>query len=881
MAGTWEGQTTWPSQVTCRGNLSDHARVASDAPHPRTLGDLLAARPAFVGREWHLREIERWLSNQSAEPLLAVSGIGGIGKSALVAQAVRRFAPDAVVHDLRGPIRAEPPRPFGESTRARLWVVDEWDRSAQTRAVARRLVHQAPIDAKVLLAGREDPARTWPELEPHTRLLPLTSLGMGERVELLHTRGVRSPHLGLRMAYLLGGHPLSLRLVPRPRLHDTESLRESPDLRRAWGIASRRIMESVPPPLRPAVVAASLARILDEDLLERMLGRRDGSFHGLAELPLMHSVTAGLAIDPDARRPIAEHAAWAQPDRVLRMRSTAMEELHERFLDAPPGDDRTATAVDLHFIARDRTDAGYLAAEEDGYRLRPGRMSPDELQAQGPELLDHLMPHVSASEREHFHDLLSIPGAWVTTAVDQDQQIHALGGVAPLHRRGLSHLPADHRLRVGAEALTRHLGLRTLPETERDTNLYAYTTGLTPLDDPEAGAAMYSHIVELNLRGGAYVVFAGEHTIRVQLSPALRLGAVQLHRLPLDPRCLGEAVAALAYDRSRLGVTEELRCHLLGLSAVEPTQTDLDAAMSALVRGQGDIAVLCQVFGLAEDDPVKLRDLVRGHVDRVTREDLRVPSLGHWLRQSAATVDGAIAPTAYRVRLLGDGQVIVGSQRLSLGTGPLFGLVALVSWHRTISPEQAIAALWPDVPAAQARVRLRTSLARVRKIAPGLVVREGRALVLGRGAEVDVVVAAELAARLTRSGSSVRRDAETLLRLLESGRMLSSVSHEEWAQPIIDEFEVRMGTALAWIGEQRELTRELRQAAARQFATRCPDDETTLRRLSRALASVDDALADELERRARVALRRLGLNDGALPIAPVTPMSRRPHSLGS
>ncbi|MGW7689440.1 ATP-binding protein [Streptomyces asiaticus] len=91
-----------------------HDPPAADAPLVRP-AQLPAAAPDFTGRADAVRELSGLLAARSgAPPVLAVSGIGGIGKTALavhVAHAARRHFPDGQLYvDLRGtgPSPAEP-----------------------------------------------------------------------------------------------------------------------------------------------------------------------------------------------------------------------------------------------------------------------------------------------------------------------------------------------------------------------------------------------------------------------------------------------------------------------------------------------------------------------------------------------------------------------------------------------------------------------------------------------------------------------------------------------------------------------------------------------------------------------------------------------------
>ncbi|HEY6323289.1 MAG TPA: restriction endonuclease [Thermoanaerobaculia bacterium] len=181
----------------------------------------------FVGREKEIARLSEWLKSPAPKPIL-ISGVGGIGKSALLGELVRRHPRPELVVGLNLSMTANPEDAarrlidgvVESATVPEIIVLDAVDQLAGGAlppflAEIRRILPRTPI----VLTSRESMALDAAELA-------LGPLSAEESVELLGRLGLdrEDPDLS-RLAAELGNHPLALTIAsqlakttPTPKL---------------------------------------------------------------------------------------------------------------------------------------------------------------------------------------------------------------------------------------------------------------------------------------------------------------------------------------------------------------------------------------------------------------------------------------------------------------------------------------------------------------------------------------------------------------------------------------------------------------------------------------------------------------------------------------
>jgi DNA-binding SARP family transcriptional activator len=146
--------------------------------------------------------------------------------------------------------------------------------------------------------------------------------------------------------------------------------------------------------------------------------------------------------------------------------------------------------------------------------------------------------------------------------------------------------------------------------------------------------------------------------------------------------------------------------------------------------------------------------------------------------------------TEIRIELFGGFRVIVGGSEITEEAwrqrkpAALVKLLALAPRHR-LHREQAMDALWPDLPPASAAANLRKALHNARRTTDeGAIVSLGELLSLPAEAWVDVDSFRAVADRARRGGDA---DAYAEVVALYRDGLLPDDRYEEWVIPIQDE----------------------------------------------------------------------------------------------
>lgn len=347
---------------------------------PTTLGALVARRAEqrFTGRAAELEQLVR-VTDEGQPIVTFVHGLGGIGKSALLAAAVPRlrergarvlvFAGGSIEPTPRGMLDA-----LGEAigkrlTRAQdlgdalardgrptvlafdeyesLMLIDAW--------IRRELLASLPLTARVLLFSRHTPHAGWyasPGWSIATRTQRLGPLDAAEARALLEGRGVGA-EAAEEIVALAHGHPLTLELAASAYAHD-----HSVAALRTQGVLetlARLCLEDIADPrLRACVECASIVRRATRPVLESMLEGEigDALVEDMLALPFVERAGDGLVMHESVRAAIEARLRAIDPARHAALRARAWRAIRKT-LDAR-GDTRPTwrAAADALFLVQ-------------------------------------------------------------------------------------------------------------------------------------------------------------------------------------------------------------------------------------------------------------------------------------------------------------------------------------------------------------------------------------------------------------------------------------------------------------------------------------------------------------------------------------------------
>ena len=341
---------------------------------PQTLGALLAQQAgAITGRDRELAQLRRLLEPHG--PVVAhVHGLAGVGKTTLL----HAFAADAraagfatveidghVDYPTQGTVlaaiagvRGDEPPTLDDAVAALsepavllidtfelLQPLDHW--------ICRTLLPALPAHARVVIAGREAPARRWRDYGALLSAVPLANLAPEEALELLAGNGVDAD-TAPRINAIAHGHPLSLQLA-------AWALRDRPGLALeeiAVGAVgeelARAYLDGLDTPTRRALDAAALLRRTTLTLLEAMLPDRDAAdaFERLRRLPFVELGADGLLVHDTVREATAALLRAADPQEYWRLRAAAWACVRSELKGAPPRELSRYTA-DLIYLLDD------------------------------------------------------------------------------------------------------------------------------------------------------------------------------------------------------------------------------------------------------------------------------------------------------------------------------------------------------------------------------------------------------------------------------------------------------------------------------------------------------------------------------------------------
>ena len=333
-----------------------------------------AGRRGFIGRSAELAAFDAFLERPEHVRVLWLSGLGGVGKTALM-QACSRRARQAGWLTARIDGRAVTPVPqafsgsvesaIGASTPLseldgaaggglaifidtyeRLELLDVWLRE--------QYLPRLPAQTLIMIASRHLPSVEWrtdPSWSAVLQMLPLRNFRPEESRAYLTSRGVPE----LEQAEVLGfthGNPLALSLLTDLyRLQPERFTVHHPDIIQEL---VRRLLDDVPTPLhRRALEVCAHLRITSEDQLAEALMISDASdlFGWLRSLSFIESGATGIFPHDLTREVIEADLRWRSPEHYRKLHDDVRRGI-VRQLQHGSLAERQAAFSDLLFLHR-------------------------------------------------------------------------------------------------------------------------------------------------------------------------------------------------------------------------------------------------------------------------------------------------------------------------------------------------------------------------------------------------------------------------------------------------------------------------------------------------------------------------------------------------
>lgn len=338
-----------------------------------TLGERVAERDAtsFVGRGEELAAAERMLDGLDPARILYVHGAGGIGKSTLVREIVRRARRrgyESIWVDGRevAPFPQQIETMVAEITEAQpaIVVFDSYELIASLDSSLRDVIMpELPEDTVVVFASRQPPARGWFEHGWATLVRPLAlgPLDRDDAIRLAVAHGAGAEEIG---ALVDRSHGVPLALVA-----GAESGRDGS----VATLAERLLGDEVEPSRYRTLGVAALARVTTPEMLAEVLGDGDPqeSFKWLAARSFADPLAHGVALHALVADAVKAQLRAQDPSGEAELRRRIADHLHRRALAGHRG-----LSTELQHLVVD-TDVRWGFASDVGQRhhidaVRPG-----------------------------------------------------------------------------------------------------------------------------------------------------------------------------------------------------------------------------------------------------------------------------------------------------------------------------------------------------------------------------------------------------------------------------------------------------------------------------------------------------------------------------
>jgi hypothetical protein len=370
-----------------------------------TLGALLEERSStIVGRERERARLAELL--QEGGPVVAhVHGLGGVGKTTLVhafEADARAAGAETVYVDAHGLYATQgsflagfgassvedAAAAIGDRGRRVVLLLDTYEMLRALDAwIARTFVPALPAHVRVVLAGRDAPARHWSAYGSLLAVLPVGNLPPEDAVALLRTSGVDERTAG-RVNSLCHGHALSLQLAAYALRDHRGAALQAIAAGAVGSELARLYLDGLDAATRRAVDAAALTRRTTLSLLEAMLPDEDASdaYERLRALPFVELDADGLVVHDTIREATAALLRAADPTEYWRLRAAAWDRLRAELRGAPKRDLWRYTADIVYLIEDEAVRKVFFPPVAGEHRMDAARAADlDALQAFAPD----------------------------------------------------------------------------------------------------------------------------------------------------------------------------------------------------------------------------------------------------------------------------------------------------------------------------------------------------------------------------------------------------------------------------------------------------------------------------------------------------------------
>jgi hypothetical protein len=307
-------------------------------------------RARFVGRARQIAWFERIFRGELAHNVIHLTGIGGIGKSALLREIARR----AGDHGFRVVwIEGRDLPPFPEEIDAALGdlgddpalvVLDSYELISSLDSHLREIViPNLPASTVVVIGSRTKPSRGWFEggWDGVVHHLELDGLPRGELRDLARRHGVEDPQLAAQLALTSHGSPLAV--VMGASTGSVGSMAELAD----------RLMGNEAEKDRYGVLSvAAIARVTTPELLDAVLGARDvyDDFKWLADRSFCEPLAEGVAMHSLVAQAVRDSLRQRDPMGEAALRRRIADDLYRRAIAG-----QHSLSTDLQHLVVDQT----------------------------------------------------------------------------------------------------------------------------------------------------------------------------------------------------------------------------------------------------------------------------------------------------------------------------------------------------------------------------------------------------------------------------------------------------------------------------------------------------------------------------------------------